>query len=47
MSELTEEDVIGGCIRAPVVGAESYRSPNLAILSLVYSNSSEAKDITR
>jgi hypothetical protein len=47
MFELIEEDVINGCTRAPVAIPESSRPPNLAILSLVYSISSEAKEIAR
>jgi hypothetical protein len=47
MSKLIEEDVIGGCTRAPVAVSESSQPPNLANLSLVYSNSSKAKEIAR
>jgi hypothetical protein len=47
MSELIEEDVVGGCKRAPVAMPESYRPPDLANLSLVYSISSEVKEIAR
>jgi hypothetical protein len=43
MSELIEEDVGGGCARALLAMLESYRPPDLANLSLVYSISSEVK----
>jgi hypothetical protein len=44
MSEIIEEDVVGGCTRALVAVLESYRPPNLANLSPVYSNSSDVKE---
>jgi hypothetical protein len=47
MSELIEEDVIGGCTRASVAVRESYRQPDLANLSLVYSISTEVKEMAR
>jgi hypothetical protein len=47
MSELIEEDVIGGCTRASVAVPESSRPPDMANLSLVYSDSSEVKKIAR
>jgi hypothetical protein len=47
MSELIEEDVIGGCIRASVAAQKSIRPPDLANLSLVYSISSEVKEVAR
>jgi hypothetical protein len=47
MSELIEEDVVGGCTRVPIAMPESYRPPNLDNLSLVYSISSEVKEIAR
>jgi hypothetical protein len=47
MSELIEEDVVSGCTRALMAVLESYRPPNLSNLRLVYSISSEVKEIAR
>jgi hypothetical protein len=47
MSELIEKDVVGGCTRASVVELGSIRPPDLANLCLVYSISSEVKEIAR
>jgi hypothetical protein len=47
MCELIDEDVVGGCTREPVAVPKSSRPPDLANLGLVYSNSSEAKEIAR
>jgi hypothetical protein len=47
MFELIDEDVIGGCTRSPVATEMSSRPPELANLGLVYSNSSEVKEIAR
>jgi hypothetical protein len=47
MSELIDEDAIGGCTRASVAVPEISRPPDLANIGIVYSNSSEAKEIAR
>jgi hypothetical protein len=47
MSELIEEDVIGGCTRAPEVMPEGIQPLYLAILCLIYSISPEMKEIAR
>jgi hypothetical protein len=47
MSELIDEDIVGGCTRASVAVQESSWPPDLANLGLVYSNSSEVKEISR
>jgi hypothetical protein len=47
MSELIEEDVVGRCTRAPVSALGGVQPPDLAILCLVYSISSEVKEIAR
>jgi hypothetical protein len=44
MSELIDEDVVGGCTRAPVAVQESSQPPDLANLGLVYSYSSTVDD---
>jgi hypothetical protein len=47
MSELIDEDIVDRCTRAPTAVQESSRPLDLANLGLVYSNSSEVKEIAR
>jgi hypothetical protein len=47
MSELIDEDVVSGCTKASVAAEVSSRPSELANLGLVYSNSSEVKEIAR
>jgi hypothetical protein len=47
MSELIEEDVVSGCTRALVAALGGIQPPDLANLHLVYSVSSEVKEIAR
>jgi hypothetical protein len=47
MSELIEEDIIGGCTRAPMAVLGCVQPMDFASLHLVYSISSEVKEIAR
>jgi hypothetical protein len=47
MSELIEEDIVGGCTRAPMVVLGGVQPTDFASLHLVYSISSEVKEIAR
>jgi hypothetical protein len=47
MCELIDKDVVGGYTKSSVAAEMSSRPPDLANLGLVYSNSSEVKEIAR